>query len=236
LFPALNSQPRRFLKKVKLFSVSGVDIIFTGEQFDQSDLDVYLELLNLSKSLPLGMPLDFSAYSFLKTLGRNTGASDYEWLQGVLVRLRGGTIIMNDHNIRYFGGLIEGGLKDKLSNNYEIIINPKFAKLFGFGMWATIDRDQRHSLGRNSTAKALHAYYSSHVAPCAHRYDTLAGIAGLTNKKCRDVKARLIKAHEELKSAGFLADYTALAESIEVKTNMTQGQVRHVVKKAKKSR
>ena len=42
LFPALNfKESRPFLKGEKLASVEGVDVYFTGERFDQSDLDVY---------------------------------------------------------------------------------------------------------------------------------------------------------------------------------------------------
>jgi hypothetical protein len=236
LFPALNNQPRLYLKKAKLFSVSGVEVIFTGEQFDQTDLDVYLELLNLAKLSPMDEAVEFYAHAFLKTIGRNTGASDHEWLLSVLTRLCGGLVNMTDHKKRYFGQLLHGGTRNEITGKYEIAINPKFITIFGAGMWSTVGHAQRQALGRNSTAKALHAYYSTHAAPGAHRYDTLAGVAGLTNKKCRDVKARLIKAHEELKAVGFLADYTAQTETIEVKINMKSGQVRHVIRKAQKSR
>ncbi|MGV0950353.1 MAG: plasmid replication initiator TrfA [Azonexus sp.] len=229
LFPALNNkQPRRYIEEEKLFSVSGVDVIFTGKQFDQTDLDVYLELLNRARPLPLGTPIKFSAYSLLKDLGRDTGKSQHQWLHSVLIRLRGGTIDMTDHKKRYFGGLIEGGFKDELTKQYEISINPKFAVLFGFGMWATIDRDQRRALSRNSTAKALHAYYSTHAAPGPHRYDTLAQIAGLTGPNPRKLKASIIKAHAELERVGFLAGYEPKPETIEARPHQTPGQIRHL--------
>jgi hypothetical protein len=174
-------------------------VIFTGKQFDQSDLDVYLELLNMARPYPLGHPVKFSAYALLKTLGLTTGGENHARLHAVLIRLRSGTLDVTDHKKRYFGGLIEGGFRDELTLNYEITINPKYAVLFGFGMWATIDREQRRALGRNATAKALHAYYSSHAAPSAHSFDTLAEITGLTNSNKRQRRADLIKAHERLK-------------------------------------
>lgn len=228
LFPALNNkQPRRFLKNEKLGSVSGVEVFFTGEQFNQTDLDVYLELLNLAKTQPLGTPVTFSAHSFLQAVGRATGNSQHQWLHSALIRLRGGTVEMTDHKKRYFGGLIEGGFKDELTKHYEFTINPRFAVLFGFGMWATIDRDQRHALGKNAIAKALHVFYASHAGHCFHSYETLADIAGLTDKNSRHVKAALIKAHEELKRVGILLDYSAKENTIEVWIKMTPGQVRH---------
>ena len=143
---------------------------------------------------------------------------------------------MTDHKKRYFGGLIEGGFKDEVDRHYRVTINPKFAAMFGYGMWASIDRDQRYKLGRNATAKALHAYYSTHAAPSAHKFETLAEIVGLEGKTKRNVRARLIEAHKLLASeqVDFLRDYSVSKDgsSIKVHINPTPGQARHIVKKA----
>ena len=236
LFPALNTkQRRRYVENHKVYSVSGLEVTFTGKQFDQTDLDVYLEILNLAKAVPLGQPVKFSAYSMLKALGRCTGKSDHIWLHSVLIRLRGGTVEMVTGKARFFGGLIEGGIRDEITHHYEVIINPSYAKFFGFGLWSSIDLEQRRQLAQKSTAKALHAYYSSHTDPAPHRYETLAGIVGMENKKRRDVKASLIRAHEELKRVGFLLDYEAGPDKIAIKATMTPSQQRHVVKKITKT-
>jgi hypothetical protein len=237
LFPALNAKQkenRLFLKNDGVFSVSGLEVFFTGEQFDQSDLDIYLELLNIARPFPLGTPVKFSAYGILKALGLPTGGSNHTRLHAVLIRLRGGTLDVTDHKKRYFGGLIEGGIRDELTMNYEIKINPAFAKLFGLGMWTTIDKDQRRALGRNATAKALHAYYSTHTAPTAHNYETLANLAGLTNSNKRQLKADIIKAHELLKTVGFLDDYEPETGKIKPIIRHTSSQLRHLAKKAKR--
>jgi len=237
LFPALNPQQkenRRFLDQENLFSTGGLEVTFTGKQFDQSDLDVYLELLNMARPYPLGQPVKFSAYGLLKALGLPTGGSNHERVHSVLIRLRGGTIDITDHKIRYFGGLIEGGIRDEISLNYEITINPKFADLFGFGMWATIDKEQRRSLGRSSTAKALHAYYSTHTEPTAHKFDTLSDIIGLTNSNKRQRRADIIKAHESLKTAEFLESYETTPETIKAHIKLTAGQIRRLVKRREK--
>jgi hypothetical protein len=239
LFPALNAkqkEKRLFLKNDSVFSVSGLEVLFTGEQFDQSDLDIYLELLNIARPFPLGTPIKFSVYGLLKALGLTTGGKDHARLHAVLVRLRGGTLDVTDHKKRYFGGLIEGGVRDELSLNYEITINPKFATLFGLGMWATIDKEQRRALGRNATAKALHAYYSTHTAPTAHNYETLANLAGLKNSNKRQLKADVIKAHELLKAVGFLNDYEPETDKIKPIIRHTAGQLRHIAKKVRKPR
>jgi hypothetical protein len=103
-------------------------------------------------------------------------------------------------------------------------------------MWSSLDNQQRRELGRNQTAKALHAYYSTHAAPGAHRYEKLAALIGLQNKNSRDVKASIIKAHDELKRVGLLSDYEAGAETIKPALNHTPSQARHIVKKIIKSR
>jgi hypothetical protein len=172
----------------------------------------------------------------LKAIGRSTGSSDCKWLHSVLIRLRGGTVDMTDHGKRYFGGLIEGGFKDEVSKLYRVIINPNFAILFGYGMWASIDRAQRQALGRSMTSKALHAYYSTHVSPYVHKFETLAEVAGLTGKNSRDVKARIIKAHENMKDIGFLTDYQVFSNGIKVEIKQTEGQIRHLANKAKKGK
>jgi hypothetical protein len=103
-------------------------------------------------------------------------------------------------------------------------------------LWASLDNDQRRALGRNQTAKALHAYYSTHAAPGPHSYRKLAELVGLENSNKRDMKANIIKAHEELKRVGFLSDYEAGANTIKTTINHTPSQAQHVIGKVAKPR
>ena len=237
LFPAMNfKEGRPFLKEKNLVSVEGVEVVFTGEQFDQSDLDVYLELLKIARQSPFGTRCRFSAYSLLKALGRATGKANYKWLHSVIVRLCGGIVDMTDHQIRYFGGLVNGGTKDENTRHYDIGINTDFACFFKAGLWASLDNQQRCALGRNQTAKALHAYYSTHVAPGPHTFEKLADLIGLTDKNPRKVKMSIKAAHDELKRIGFLSAYEARGGTIKPTINHTPSQNRHIVKKIVKSR
>jgi hypothetical protein len=232
LFPSLNFQEGRpFLKGEKIYSVDSITVFFTGERFDQSDLDVYLEILHLAGKHPVGTEVTFSAHSLLKALKRDTGYSQHQWLHQVLIRLRSGTVEITDHTIRYFGGLIEGGIKHELTKFYTVSINPKLAAFFQYGLWSKIDNGQRQTFGRSMTVKALHAYYSTHAAPGPHKFDTLAGIVGLSGKNHRDVKARIIKAHKALKDAGFIADFEVIGDTIKADIKPTPSQVRHIAKK-----
>lgn len=236
LFPALrgrDKENRRYLENEEIFCPAGLKIIFTGKQFDQSDLDVYLELLNMAKPFPLGTPIRFSAYALLKALGLPMGGSNHARLHAVLIRLRGGTPEIIDHGRRYFGGLIEGGFRDEITLEYEITINPKFAIFFGSGMFSTLDLETRRALGRNPTAKALHAYFSTHINPTAHNIETLCNIAGICGK---NKKATIIKALDIMKRVGFM-DYQLQGNAVlPLNINHTPSQARAIVKAAKKPR
>jgi len=228
LFPALGRQKRRKLWDEQIYGVKGVTVLFRGEQFDQSDLDVYLEILHLMRDQP--NEVEFTAYGLLKALGRPTGKKDYIWLHSVIIRLTAGTVDMTSHMTRYFGHLIEGGERDEVTKKYVLSVNPKFARMFK-AAWSTVDIQQRRAL-KSDTAKALHAYYSSHINPGLHGYDTLAGIAGLTNKHTGAMHRTILKAHKELEEIGFLLDYEPTKEGIKVKATMTPSQTRAAVKKA----
>ncbi len=234
LFPPLGRGKRHFLKGVKLAGVGGVEVVFTGEQFDQTDLDVYLEILNFARPFPLGAPVSFSARGMLKALGKSSGGDLHKWLHSVFTRLRGGTIDITDKKVRYMGGLIKRGILEEAEKFYTIEIDTEFAKLFGFGMWSKIDVKERRALKGPSSeiAKALHAYYSTHAAPTLHTYETLVKVLGLSGALNRQTKARLIEAHERLEKIGFLSGFDVRENGILPLKNDTPAQKKHLAKKA----
>jgi hypothetical protein len=235
LFPAREvSAPRRFLKKAPIFAVEGIQVTFTGEEFDQTDLDVLLGILEIGAYIPIGQKFAFSAHALLKRLGRDTGGTQHDWLHDVITRLRGGTVDIRHQRLRFFGGFFNDGVKDKVTGQYTVSVNPKLILLFGCDMWSKIDRAQRDALGRNTTAKALHGYYSSHAKPGRHQIETLAQIAGLRAKQRAVRKRQVLKAHEAMKApaCGFLKDYTVEGECITVEKKPTPSQARHLLKKA----
>lgn len=233
LFPPLNFQKARpYLEEAQIYATKGIEIYFTGKQFDQSDLDVYLELLHIAREYPFGVECCFTAYGFLKALGRATGKANHKWLHSVLIRLCAGVVDMTDHKTRYFGHLVESGIKDEITKHYRVRLNPEMARVFQGDLWASIDIQQRRELKQNQTAKALHAYYSSHANPGPHRYETLAAIIGLKNTtNPRKLKADIIKAHAALKEVGSLSDFEAGTDTITPKVNHTPSQNRHIIKK-----
>lgn len=83
LFGIVAKGKRKFEKSLLKATVNGYSVKYTGEQLDQSDLDVWLECLRRCQNTPLGHIVRCSSYDFLKTINRRTGKSDYEWLKSV---------------------------------------------------------------------------------------------------------------------------------------------------------
>ena len=223
LFPALsNKTERKQFKKENLFSVGGLNVTFTGEQFDQSDLDVYLEILNIANSYHIGEKIEFSAYSMLKALGKSTGGDQHKWLHNVLFRLVEGTVELKDHQHSYTGSLVNSFLKDEITKHYKVWLNPAYAVLFSNGLWSGINKEQRQAIGKNPTAKSLHAYYSTHTNPAAHKIETLAKIAGLENKNKYMIPNTIIRAHEILCS-----EKVSFLESYEINENKIKANIKN---------
>jgi hypothetical protein len=61
LFAAIQGKTRARLKKQLLGSVQGVAVRYTGEQLDQSDLDVWEQAVHLARRHPLGNVCHFTA-------------------------------------------------------------------------------------------------------------------------------------------------------------------------------
>jgi hypothetical protein len=237
LFPARDvTAPRRFLEKAPIFAVEGIQVTFTGQEFDQTDLDVLLGILEIGAYVPIGQKFTFSAHELLKLLGRDTGGKQHEWLRSVITRLRGGTVLIRHNKRRFMGGFFNDDDENEDTKHHTVSINRKLILLFGCDMWSKIDREQRAALGRNGTAKALHGYYSSHARPGKHHIETLAQIAGLQSKQRAMRKRYVLKAHDALKApdCGFLKDYTVEGECITVEKKPTPSQARHLLKKAAK--
>lgn len=206
LFPALGRGQRRKLWDETIFAVGSLTVTFRGEQLDQEgDLSVYLELLHHFNGQQSDYAIEITGYSLLQALGRKTGGSDYEWLDQSLKRLTAGLIeVKAETRTRtYRGHLIDWTDEDRTSGKYQLGLNPSFARLF-VKEWSSLDIGQRRKL-RSATAKSLHSYLSSHHKPGPHRFETLAGIAGLSGKNARST---IRTALGQLQDVGFLLSWS----------------------------
>jgi hypothetical protein len=135
LFPVREvSAPRQFVKKASIFAVEGIQVTFTGEEFDQTDLDVLLGILEIGHYAPLGQSFTFSAHALLQRIGRDTGGTQHEWLHGVITRLCGGVVVIRHNRRRFVGGFIKDDDENEDTKHHTVSINPKLILLFGCDM------------------------------------------------------------------------------------------------------
>lgn len=202
LFPPLARGQRAMLDRAEIFATGPVTVRFTGRQLDQSDLDVYLELLHRFNGQQSDCVVEVTAYALLKSLGRALGSSGYKWLDATLMRLTSGMIELTSESRsqRYRWHLIESTAENTATGAYKITLNRDFATIFAKS-WSSLDITQRRAL-KSPSAKSIHAYLSSHKEPGEHNWTTLANIAGLSGKNARST---LREALGQLQAVGFLS-------------------------------
>ena len=106
LFGVVKRGNRRYLKGERLASLSNINVIYTGERLDQSDLDVWEGGLHFARKFPLGNRVEFTDKEFLRTIDRSTGKTDREWLLSVARRLSSNTVELKLNRYTYGGSLL----------------------------------------------------------------------------------------------------------------------------------
>ncbi|WP_303785294.1 plasmid replication initiator TrfA [Azovibrio restrictus] len=197
LFGISPKERRTYAVERHVASIEGLAVFITrGPNLMQHHLDVWEQCLRLGKDQGTGRRIEFTAYAFLKSIGRNTGKSDCEWLKNALYDLAACVVRITDGNRTYFGPLIHGGTRDELTGRYVIEINPKIALLYGAGRWTQLDYAQRQQLRRHPLAQWLHAFYSTHASPYRYKVETIRNLCGADKetelKKFRQVLRRAL--------------------------------------------
>jgi len=194
LFGIVRRGRRMYVEGRKIASIVGINIIYSGPQLDQADLDVWEECLQLSRS-QVGNNIEFSSYSFLKKIQRATGKHDHEWLKKSLRRLQSAVVEITDGKRAYSGQLIHDYYRDGETKRNVIIINPKILSLYGDNGWTGIDQSQRLSLKSQPMAQWLHVFYSTHAKPYPYKVSTLRELCGSETKKLYHFRERLKKSY-----------------------------------------
>lgn len=207
LFPAIHGRNRQYLKREFIASQKGVSVRFSGMQLDQSDLDVWEQAVHLARKHPLGTTCHFSAYSFLKSLGRSTGKSQHEWLKDAVARLAACAIEISDGCYTYGGGLVQEFFREEESGLYKLILNKKLLNLYEAG-YTGLQWDDRRLLGRKPLALWLFSYYSTHENPHPVKVETLQRLSGSSTAQTKHFKRNLKKALLELQLIGFICNFS----------------------------
>ena len=228
LFAAVQGKGRVALDRELVAAQQGIEIRFTGWQLNQSDLDVWEQVLHLARTQALGTRCYFTAHGFLKALGRSTGKRDHEWLKSVFSRLSATDVQIRHKGRTYFGSLIEGGIRDEDTGRYVVEINPKLAAFYGRTQWTQLDWEQRQQLRGKPLALWLHGFYASHATPYPLSVAYLHKLSGSQTKQLRYFKKNLAEALSELVTVGAVAAFEILGDLVHVRTVPSKSQQKHL--------
>jgi hypothetical protein len=87
LFACVQGKDRRRLDEALLATVAGVEIRFTGRQWNQDDHDLLMQVVHMAAQVPLGTYALLSGHAILPELRRGTGGQQYRQLRDDLKRL-----------------------------------------------------------------------------------------------------------------------------------------------------
>lgn len=185
---------RKFLKSVPIAALNGIEIYYTGEQLDQSDLDVWQNILHVMRNQELDRHCCISAYALLKLSGITDTGKNRNTLFARIERLRANSLRITQGRHAYIGGLIDEAYKDDATNKWIISLNSRLLHLFSSDQYTQVDWNVRRALSQNSLAQWLDGFYSSHSYPFRIKVETL-------HKLCGSQIVRVYHFRDELKKA-----------------------------------
>ena len=208
LFRALKRGQRRNVKRELIASWSGTEVEYTGELLDQSDLDVFLNCLHLSRLTPLGQVVEFTNSSFLKSLGRKcSGGSDIKWLEDSLLRMNACAVGIKTDRFSYEGSLIQDTYRNEETGRQVVVLNEKLSGLFKDG-YTRQNWEQRLALP-GGLSRWLLGYVVSHHAtkkrPHRIAISKLQELCGSETTRLRDFRARLRVVMKQLFASGIVS-------------------------------
>lgn len=232
---------RRVLNSERINSLDGIEIYYSGERLDQRDLDVWENLLHISRLQELGTQCRVKSYALLKSLGKTDSGKNRKDLQTQIERLRAGCLTIKHKQYTFIGSLIDEAFKDEATKEWVIVFNPKMHSLFAYDQFTQLDWNVRRALKGKSLAQWLDRFYSSHANPFNYKVETLHMLCGSEINRRDHFRTELRKALEEVKKArnqegqGF--NYTIdKNDLVTVNKQPSKSQHRHKARKARASR
>lgn len=182
---------------------SGIkSVVYTGPQLYQSELDVWLEVIHRCRLCPAGIETSFHVRSFLRSLRRSTGKSDYTQLVSQFRLLKATSLdvtrVRSEGKPSRMKSLVQSVEYDEDLGHWHAVVDPEIAELFAPKEHTWLDFDARLELGRSYLAKWCHAYFSSHRKPLPISVARLHCLSGSANTALRDFRRSLREALAEV--------------------------------------
>ena len=194
LFSCIQGKDRRFIKDALLATVDGVGIRFTGEQLNQDDHDLLMQLIFMAREKPVGAWVTIPAHAILKALCRQVGGKQHRDLRADIFRLAAGTVsirIARDRIEVTGHHLLAKASQHEDSRYWVCRLDPDLAFLYGGEFYTLIDWDKRLNLKGKDLARWLQLYLATHAKPFPVKVATLRELSGSRTKALRSFRSQL---------------------------------------------
>lgn len=205
LFAAIQGKDRKLVKDMPVAAMGETQMFFTGELLNQDDHDVFMQLVYLASSEPLGAYVTVSGHSLLKALGRGTSGKEHKQLEAEIKRLTNGGLEVKTKRYSYIGHLIHDAVKDEESKQWVYRLNERLVFLYGASCYTLIDWEQRKRLKGKDLARWLQLEIARHAVPFPVKVETLRERSGSQTKELWKFRQLLKETLETLKAEGHIA-------------------------------
>ena len=242
LFSCIQGKDRRFIKDALMATVDGVEIRFTGEQLNQDDHDLLMQLIFMAREKPVGAWVTMPAHTILKALCRQVGGKQHRDLRADIFRLAAGTVsirIARDRIEVTGHHLLAKAAQHEDSRYWVYRLDPDLAFLYGGESYTLIDWDKRLNLKGKDLARWLQLYLATHARPFPVKVTTLRELSGSRTKALRSFRGQLRLALDALISnhdieQWWIAQQTDLV-TVDRGEAVTASQRRHIGRRVQRT-
>jgi hypothetical protein len=166
LFAPIALGPRKFHRDTTLLTRRDAVMTYTGEQLDEADADLVMQLLYAARHQAYGAPVTLNRAALLRSMGRQSGNHDYQWLHRRIKALTVATLYIEarkkDGSSKYQVGktkafhIVSAFDYDDLRRTYTLTLDPSWRALFSNREYALINWPKRLQIRRGQNmAKTL---------------------------------------------------------------------------------
>lgn len=205
LFSCLQGKDSDYVERQTLASINGLSVSFTGRRLTQVHADVWEAIMHLSRQLPEGSHVRFSARQLLRLMGRQTGGKQRDDLDLWINQLTATSVVIHDekNHQRFRGSLLPRSAEktDEDDTLYSVDINRDLAKVLSANLFL-VDWEHRRQLQQKPLAAWLQRHFSRFQKPIA--VAELYRLSGSTTKRLVDFRKLLRPALADLQTVGVL--------------------------------
>jgi len=224
LFNAKNRNAERAMLKSQPIAIIGDGrITYRGEELRQDDETVWLQLVHLARQHVVGQLVEFTAYSFCKSIGWSINDKSYKRLKESLRRMQATGLDVYSKRLDRGVSLsmipffeYEDSETQKSLPLWRVRIAPELVELFGNDHFTRIEWEQRLQLP-DGLATWLHGYLASHRVPHPIKVETIALGAGMNTVAKTELRRLIKKALMNLVDCGFLLSFDVAGDLVTVK-------------------